>query len=61
MKNMKKILLSLLGLFVFLSIGNITQAATPEACFKFQPAGKYITEYYSNEGDDTSNPACPKD
>ncbi|PID84592.1 hypothetical protein CSB09_00005, partial [Candidatus Gracilibacteria bacterium] len=58
---MKKLLFSLLGLFVFLTMGNITQAATPEACFNFDTVSKTITGYYDNEGNVGTNPACPRD
>lgn len=36
-----------------------THAAGPESCFAF--SNGTITDYYSNEGNDSSNPVCPRD
>jgi len=42
-----------------LAIGEIE--TTPEACFEFNPSSKTITYYYYNEGNNSANPACPRD
>ncbi len=36
-------------------------AATSEACFGFNSGTGTITSYYTNEDNNTANPACPKD
>ncbi|NCU38281.1 leucine-rich repeat domain-containing protein [Candidatus Saccharibacteria bacterium] len=40
----------------------IAQAATaPESCFAFNAGTGTITDYYNNEGNNVTNPACPRD
>ena len=36
-------------------------ATPPDSCFGFDPSGNLIYRYYDNEGNNPSNPACPKD
>lgn len=39
--------------------GDDTVTATPDACFAFNSGT--ITDYYDNEGNNSANPACPRD
>ena len=36
-------------------------ATPPDSCFGFAPSGNLIHNYYDNEGNNPSNPACPRD
>lgn len=60
---MKKLFFAGLALAVIMSLmgGHAAYAATPEACFGFDSATGSITDYYDNENDDVSNPACSRD
>ena len=40
---------------------NAAAATPPDSCFEFDTETGTITNYYDNEGDNPSNPACPKD
>lgn len=39
---------------------NAAAATPPDSCFAFDAVTGTITNYYDHEGDDASNPACPK-
>lgn len=60
----------LLALTLAITIGTLaasysaptaSAATPPDSCFAFNSATGTITEYYNNENNNSSNPACPKD
>ena len=44
-----------------LNNGNASAVTTPDSCFAFDSTTGTITDYYANQGNNSANPACPKD
>ena len=56
------VLAPLLALCVSATTPSVVQAATPpDSCFNFDSVTGTINDYYDNEANNSSNPACPKD
>ena len=51
---------SAFAISLFSSAPSAYAATTPDSCFAFNGNGT-ITRYYNNEGNNSSNPACPRD
>ncbi len=52
----------LFTLMTLLVTPSVVQAATPpDSCFNFDSVTGTINDYYDNEANNSSNPACPKD
>lgn len=56
------ILLTLSAIFILPKLTRPVSAVTPpDSCFDFDAATGTINQYYDNQLNDSSNPACPKD